>query len=720
MVLDNLDRTRTGLRNCVFSFITIAFFFILLEAILALNDIQPVLVSEDPYVGFSKLIPLFIEQQDSDRQVFSTAKNKLGFFNQQSFPREKGTGSYRIFCMGGSTTYGRPYDYRTSFCGWLEAFLQAAEPDRDWQVINAGGISYASYRVTALMQELVNYQPDLFIIYSGHNEFLEERTYQDIIELPELLTEANVLLAHSRIYTLMKNVVTEFNPAPYELEKEVDERLARTIGPQDYHRDDKLQSKIVTHYRTNIRRMKEISDAAGSRIIFINPARNLKDQSPFKSENKTSLSKDQLDQWQLMYKQGKDLLSQNTPRKALQWFDQAVNLDDRYAELHYLRGKALLALERYAEALSSFERAADEDIAPLRILTEMQSTMARAVSVMDAPFIDFDQILKDQNLSNKGHDITGQEWFLDHVHPTIEGHRKLALAIYQQLLSQGIITPAVELDAGHIAQISDSIERLITPETERTAMHNLAQVLGWAGQLEEAHSILLRLLDEHGEEESTLFMLGRSSERRGDLQEAISFYEHAVMLNPESNEARVYLAKMLREQGYLEESIEHFTASVNIAPTYKYSLYSLAELLTQKGEVEKSIDVYRQVLKHYPNDKLASLNLGILLLYEGGLTEAEKLFRNLCNEENTTSNACMCMAQISERKGDLQGAVRWYNTAIEHGQGNAMIHNSLAIVLRNLGQLDQAISHFRKAVQIEPGYTEAQQNLSTALMEKDH
>jgi len=570
------------------------------------------------------------------------------------------------------------------------------------------------------MQELVNYQPDLFIIYSGHNEFLEERTYQDIIELPELLTEANVLLAHSRIYTLMKNVVTEFNPAPYELEKEVDERLARTIGPQDYHRDDKLQSKIVTHYRTNIRRMKEISDAAGSRIIFINPARNLKDQSPFKSENKTSLSKDQLDQWQLMYKQGKDLLSQNTPRKALQWFDQAVNLDDRYAELHYLRGKALLALERYAEALSSFERAADEDIAPLRILTEMQSTMARAVSVMDAPFIDFDQILKDQNLSNKGHDITGQEWFLDHVHPTIEGHRKLALAIYQQLLSQGIITPAVELDAGHIAQISDSIERLITPETERTAMHNLAQVLGWAGQLEEAHSILLRLLDEHGEEESTLFMLGRSSERRGDLQEAISFYEHAVMLNPESNEARVYLAKMLREQGYLEESIEHFTASVNIAPTYKYSLYSLAELLTQKGEVEKSIDVYRQVLKHYPNDKLASLNLGILLLYEGGLTEAEKLFRNLCNEENTTSNACMGMAQISERKGDLQGAVRWYNTAIEHGQGNAMIHNSLAIVLRNLGQLDQAISHFRKAVQIEPGYTEAQQNLSTALMEKDH
>ena len=36
----------------------------------------------------------------------------------------------------------------------------------------SGGVSYASYRVAALMEELVRYEPDLFVIYSGHNEFL--------------------------------------------------------------------------------------------------------------------------------------------------------------------------------------------------------------------------------------------------------------------------------------------------------------------------------------------------------------------------------------------------------------------------------------------------------------------------------------------------------------------------------------------------------------------
>ena len=83
--------------------------------------------------------------------------------------------------MGGSTTYGRPYFDNVSFCGWLRAYLQAADPTRNWEVINAGGVSYASYRVAILMEELVEYDPDLFIVYSGHNEFLERRTYPQII-----------------------------------------------------------------------------------------------------------------------------------------------------------------------------------------------------------------------------------------------------------------------------------------------------------------------------------------------------------------------------------------------------------------------------------------------------------------------------------------------------------------------------------------------------------
>ncbi|MFW6168867.1 MAG: hypothetical protein ACODAD_00150 [Planctomycetota bacterium] len=61
----------------------------------------------------------------------------------------------------------------------LREFLPVAHPSRRWEVVNAGGVGYASYRVAKLMEELVRYEPDLFIIYSGHNEFLKRRTYAD-------------------------------------------------------------------------------------------------------------------------------------------------------------------------------------------------------------------------------------------------------------------------------------------------------------------------------------------------------------------------------------------------------------------------------------------------------------------------------------------------------------------------------------------------------------
>ena len=47
---------------------------------------------------------------------------------------------------------------------------------RPWQVVNCGGVSYASYRLTPILEEVLTYQPDLMIVCTGHNEFLEARS----------------------------------------------------------------------------------------------------------------------------------------------------------------------------------------------------------------------------------------------------------------------------------------------------------------------------------------------------------------------------------------------------------------------------------------------------------------------------------------------------------------------------------------------------------------
>ncbi len=182
-----------------FTLIIVFVFFAGLEFLLALFGVRPIVSTKDPLVGFSGNIPLYVETTQADGAIMmQTAENKLDLFNDQIFPMIKVNNSYRIFCMGGSTTVGRPYVDSTSFCGWLRVFLKTVDPSRNWEVINAGGVSYASYRIARLMNELVQYQPDLFIVYSGQNEFLEQRSYGDLKKLPNWLLETDSLLSKTR------------------------------------------------------------------------------------------------------------------------------------------------------------------------------------------------------------------------------------------------------------------------------------------------------------------------------------------------------------------------------------------------------------------------------------------------------------------------------------------------------------------------------------------
>ena len=91
-----------SVKNIIYSIITVTVFFGGLEFALAALGVRPVLLTEDPLVGFAENIPLFVEDTRPDGAVMlRTAPNHLRMFNYQEFPREKADNSYRIFCMGG-------------------------------------------------------------------------------------------------------------------------------------------------------------------------------------------------------------------------------------------------------------------------------------------------------------------------------------------------------------------------------------------------------------------------------------------------------------------------------------------------------------------------------------------------------------------------------------------------------------------------------------------
>ena len=164
------------LKLIAFGAISCSLLFLLLEGVLAVFDIPKGGRSRDPFVGFSSQGKLFTDsayiKNGEIIPLMITHPDKLELFPDQSFTKTKAANVFRAFCIGGSTTYGRPYYHHTSFCSWLEDFLNYVDLEHQWEVINAGGISYASYRVALLMEELIQYEPDLVVAYTAKQKSL--------------------------------------------------------------------------------------------------------------------------------------------------------------------------------------------------------------------------------------------------------------------------------------------------------------------------------------------------------------------------------------------------------------------------------------------------------------------------------------------------------------------------------------------------------------------
>ncbi|MEE2843310.1 MAG: hypothetical protein VX761_02250, partial [Planctomycetota bacterium] len=143
-----------------------------LELVLRAFDIAAPETVVDRSFGFGPYQPLFVPTKDKTQ--LRTSQNKALYFGTQRFTPEKRETDYRMFFLGGSTVRGRPFTVDTAFAKWVELELNArSRNDTTYQSINCGGLSYASYRLTRINQEILQYDPNLVVLATGHNEFLE-------------------------------------------------------------------------------------------------------------------------------------------------------------------------------------------------------------------------------------------------------------------------------------------------------------------------------------------------------------------------------------------------------------------------------------------------------------------------------------------------------------------------------------------------------------------
>lgn len=714
------------------------------EGMLALLGVAESERFADPYVGFEEGVPVFEGRDGPDGTQYVTRPGKLKFFNPQTFPAKKAPNTLRIFTVGGSTTAGRPYDDHVSFSRWLERYLDVVEPSRHHEVINAGAISYASYRVAVLMQELVHYEPDVFVVLTGHNEFLEERSYRELVRQPEALKWLRLRTSRLRIGHLMRSALASEENED-QLPGDVETRLDVWQGLQAYERDDALRRSIVEHFAFNLEQIVGLARAHGAKVVFVKPASNLKDFSPFKSSHGETFDPAGRRQFQGLLAEGAARLSEGRFPAAIESLEAARALDPQYADVHFRLGQALLNHGDVDAARDALILAKELDIAPLRALDALSNQVDAVARRLDVPWVDLPSLLEAQNRQRLGHGILGREVFLDHVHPNLETHGLIA----EHLLDVLAETGTVRLETGWSTSRRQAIYDDVVAELDEAYYArrdlNLAKVLGWAGKLDEAEAPLRRAAAVLEGEADVHLNLGILLQKTGQPSLAVEQLRRAVELGPTSAEAHFNLGVVYGRLGRLDDGIESLQTAVRLRPDDAESHHNLSVLKRLQGDGAGAVDAasraialepkapeaYRalglaqrvsgdfeaarqaltQALERGADDVETGVELAVTLAMEGRLGDALEQLDELAEAHPDNPEVHYNRGRTLGQLNRPDAAMRAYGEALMVAPNHPPSLNNLALLLAQQGRLDDAEQHLLRALQAQDDYAEAWVNL---------
>ncbi len=147
----------------------------------------------DLSLGFNPELRIFTPFPNRDTARLRRSLREGDTPEEATFLAEKPAGTYRIFVLGGSSVV-----FLQRHLEALEARLSEGHANNPGiELINAGKLSFGSQRLLPIAQEVMEYNPDLLVLYTGHNEFEDLRQ----LELSEKgLTVFQKILTGSALY----------------------------------------------------------------------------------------------------------------------------------------------------------------------------------------------------------------------------------------------------------------------------------------------------------------------------------------------------------------------------------------------------------------------------------------------------------------------------------------------------------------------------------------
>jgi len=633
-----------------------------------------------------------------------------------SLPAEKPAGTFRVIVFGESAAMGDP-EPAFGFARQLERLLQARQPGRRVEVINAAMTAINSHVIREIARDCLALRADAWVVYAGNNEVVGPFGAGTVFgaQAPgRSHIRAALALRRTRAGQLLERCLAK-PAAPQWLGMEL------FLGHQVAADDARLDT-VYAHFESNLADVAALGRRAGARVIFVTAPVNLDACPPFASRHRPDLAPAELERWRAQFDAGCRAEADHRPADAIAAYQSAERIDDRFAEEMFRRARCELAAGLTNEAGAHFRLARDLDTLRFRADSRLNGLVRGIASATRSTLVDAEA---DFGTVNGG-------LFLDHVHPAFAGNYRLAARVAAALDE----TPAAP--GGWLAEEELRARLAFTGFDERRVAEEMRSRLRQApftSQLDHQARdealrqaltrpeiaprtmapIYVRALASAPDDPVLRAGFARLLEAAGDDRDAATQWHEYTRLLPLEPDGWYHLGNLEYSAGRLPQAGEWFRRALESRADCPEAVNGLALALAAQGKASDAIQQLERVLAAHPQFSAARVNLALLLSARGDTHRAIEQYREALRGDPGSAAARINLARLLAGLGQADEALQLYQEAVELKPGDPIAHYDLANTLGARGDHPAALAHYAEAARLRPGFAQARYNLGVEL-----
>jgi tetratricopeptide (TPR) repeat protein len=552
--------------------------------------------------------PLILTSQTGDSEwiqvnrsylskYFSREDNFLPELKPAVFRKIKTPSTFRILCLGESTMFGTPYQMAATAPSIIRKQLSHLYPSVEFEVINAGASAVNSNVVLDLAQQFMDYEPDLILLYLGHNEYygpdgvgagILSKWFPFLIQFKYSIRDLYSIRALERLFTAEK------------LEQH-SKTLMQAVSKGEFVQENSAEAEWVTeNYERNMRKLFQLCRQRKVPIIVSDLTSNLQ-FPPFASSNGGNPIV-----YDLRSVIIKSMFEHDSLEQARMLLTNWLQRDTTDALPQFWIGKYKIAVHNYAEALYHFQKARDLDLLKFRAPTATIQALKRVCTEYSISLLSTDSLF----LALSSNRITGKELFWEHLHPNGIGYYYLANSFLNAIESTNILQRRFGKSSDQILPFGDdsldiawldraygdiSISRLtsnwpfsnfhVDPDVIGSADPALVSValsvhersMGWGegcyktalifrqkGKYTKAITTYRAMLNDFKYNFYDQYLLGSTYKEAGLLEKSRASLGTSVLLNPRYVNSRIDLGLILINLGSLDSAAIHLQTALSL------------------------------------------------------------------------------------------------------------------------------------------------------------